>query len=99
MFDKLKNAYELQKKARELQKALKATLFTGEARGGEIKVTVNGIQEVTEIYFSDDVKNKFSADSLGNELMDALNKAFKKAQQHGSAKMREISGDLGLGGM
>jgi len=99
MFDKLKGAYELQKKARELQKSLKATIFVGEVRGGDIKVSVNGIQEIVEIYINEETKDKYGAKSLGNEIMEAANKAMKKAQTHGSAKMREISGDLGIPGL
>jgi len=99
MFDKMKGAYELQKKARALQKELKNTHFVGEARGGEINVSVNGIQEIVSIEISDEIKEQLSGASLGNEIKDATNKAMKKAQQHGSAKMREISGGLGLPGM
>ena len=99
MFDKMKGAYELQKKARALQKELKNTHFVGEARGGDITVSVNGIQEVVSIEISEEIKEKLSAISIGNEIKDATNKAMKKAQQHGSAKMREISGGLGIPGM
>jgi len=99
MFDKMKGMYELQKKAREIQKNLKKTHFIGETRNGDIKITVNGVQEVIDIDLSDETKDKYSSKSLGSEIKEAINKAMKKSQQHGSAKMREISGDLGLPGM
>jgi nucleoid-associated protein EbfC len=99
MFDKMKGMYELQKKAREIQKNLKKTTFVGESRKGDIKVTVNGIQEVIDIEIDEESKNQYSPQSLGSEIKEALNKAMKKSQQHGSAKMREISGDLGFPGM
>ena len=99
MFDKVKGLYQLQKKARQIQSDLKKMEFTGEARGGEIVVVMNGLQDILRIEISEETKNELTVEALGKGIAEAANKAKEKSQKHAAAMMREVGGGLGLPGM
>jgi len=93
MFDKLKQAKDLLKlrqQAKELQNELEKIEHVEER--GNIKVKVNGSQNVTYLEIDGEEKR---------ELMDLINRAMKEVQKKSAKKMMEMGGGLSglLGGM
>ena len=48
-FGQIKDLYKLQKEARKMQKQMKKMKIEGESKKGEVKLTVNGAQEIQDI--------------------------------------------------
>lgn len=94
MFDKVKGMYDLQKKARAIQKELKQMTFVAE--GKEMTVTVNGAQEMVDIAFEEGVLENANPIKLSKQIVELTNKAFSKAQKASAEKMKSIAGDMGL---
>ena len=95
MFDKAKDMYQLQKKAKKVKQELKNTHIEAEEDG--IVITVDGEQEIIDIKIPEEaLKNK---EKLGKSLVKCLNKAIKKSQQVAAEMMKDIMGNMGLPGM
>jgi len=82
--------FRLQKEAKKIKKELKNIHVEAEASG--VTVTVSAEQTVVDIKIDPSVDR----DALPGLLMDALNRAFKKAQVVSSEKMQAIMGDMGM---
>lgn len=94
MFDKVKGMYDLQKKARAIQKELKKMTFVSEGKG--LSVTANGSQEVVEITFEEGTLEEANPIKLAKEIVELTNKALAKGQKTAAEKMKTIAGDMGL---
>lgn len=99
MFDKAKQLFELQGKAKKLQGILRELEFSGIELGGKIKVTVSGDQKVTAIEIDDSFMTPDEKTSLIKFLVQATNSAIKRAQQTAATKTKEIMGGLGIPGL
>jgi DNA-binding YbaB/EbfC family protein len=95
MFDQMKKMMELQKKAKQIQGKLANTHI--EADEGYVTVTINGKQEFISIAINPEAANNLK--KLEHDLVKAGNKALKKSQEIAAHEMKDVMGDLGLGGM
>ncbi len=91
MLQKVKDLYRLQREAKQAKKQLRAIHIEAESRG--IKVTVDGEQTVLSIVISEECPRE----QIAEAVMDALNRALKKAQIIAAEKMKGVMGELGLG--
>ena len=87
MLDKLKQMYELKRKADVMKKELESEVIDVETGG--VKVRINGAQKIQRLEFSQDVNP--------DKLKDAVNKALDESQKVAAKKMQGMMG--GLGGM
>lgn len=85
MLDKLKQMYELKRKADQLKKELEAEVIDVES--GEAKIRVNGAQRI--------IKLEYPADINPDKLKDAVNKAMDEAQKVAAKKMQGMMGGMG----
>lgn len=93
--NKFKDLYQLQKQAKEIKKKLQNTHIEAEVEG--VTVVVDGQQEIISVSITDDAySNKKKVES---NLVKALNKGIKRSQQYGAEQMKDVMGDMGLGGM
>jgi len=93
--NKFKDMYQLQKQAKQIKKKLQNTHIEAEVDG--VTVTVDGQQEIISIKISDEaMENK---KKLEQSIEKAMNKAIKRSQQYGAEEMKDVMGDMGLGGM
>jgi len=93
--NKFKDMYQLQKQAKAIKKKLENTHIEAEVEG--VIVTVDGQQKLISVQISDDAyQNK---KKLEENLVKAMNKAIARSQQFGAEEMKDIMGDMGLGGM
>jgi len=99
MFDKAKKMWELQSKAKQLQRELREMQFTGEELGGKVKVTLNGEQKVLSIEIDDSLVNLAEKDSLIKFLGQAFGSAVKRSQQAAANRTKELVGGLGIPGL
>lgn len=99
MFDKAKKMWELQGKAKKLQRELRDMQFTGEELGGKVKVTLSGEQRVIAIELDDSLINVEEKETLIKFLSQAFTAAAKKSQQAAANKTKEIIGGLGIPGL
>ncbi len=90
MFDQLKDIYKLQKEAREMQKKMKLVMVEGFSDDEDVKIKMNGLQEVEAIEIDDDlIKVEYKRD-LVKAIQQALKDAQKKLQKE-MAKDMDIS--------
>ncbi len=85
MLDKLKQMYELKRKADQLKKELESEVI--DIEHGEAKIRVNGAQRI--------IKLEYPADINPDKLKDAINKAMDEAQKVASKKMQGMMGGMG----
>jgi len=92
--NKFKDLYKLQKQAKEIRKKLQNTHIEAEVEG--VTAVVDGQQEIISISITDDAyANKKKTEV---NLVKALNKGIKRSQQFGAEEMKDVMGDMGLGG-
>ncbi len=95
MLGQMGDMYKLQKEAKKIKKELAKTHIFAESNG--VKVTVTAEQEVIGIEIQDEeiLNNKTK---LEKAILEATNKAFKKAQQIAAERMKAVMGGFpGLG--
>jgi len=95
MFDKVKDMYSLQKKAKQIKKGLKNTHIEAEVDG--VIVTIDGEQEVVNIFIPEPLLS--NGKKLGEIMVKCLNKAIKKSQQIAADEMKDVMGNMGLPGL
>lgn len=94
MFNKLKQIKDLRKQARELQDNLAQDSVTAESEGGQIKIVIDGNQQVKEVKIDEALLSSENKDRLENGLKETYNKAIKDVQTLMARKMQ--SGDLNM---
>lgn len=97
MFQQMKDLYNMQKKAKQVQKELK--LIEIEAEEGGVIVVVNAAQEVISVNISDDVFKPENKEKIEKNIVIATTRAMEKAKKVAAEKMKPIMGDMGFGGM
>lgn len=100
-FQKARDMYALQKQSKQIKRDLKNTHIEAEADG--ITVVVTGEQDILSININETTWGEFKNHEFGKKRLEeavqkALNKALKKAQEIGAAKMKGVWGQLGIGG-
>lgn len=99
MFDKAKQMYELQKKAREIQKELKNTEVEAKAANGLVTVVFNGEQHIQSIDIDQSLLKSENKNDLEKALQQAVAEAISRVQAIAAEKMKAIAGDLNIPGM
>ncbi|HVW67267.1 MAG TPA: YbaB/EbfC family nucleoid-associated protein [Candidatus Peribacteraceae bacterium] len=89
-FSQMKDLYRLQQEAKRIKKELKNVHVEAEASG--VKVVVNAEQEVISI----EVDQAVERERIPGLLVDALNRALKKAQIVAAERMQGIMGQMGM---
>lgn len=94
MFNKLKQIKDLRKQAKELQNNLAQDSITTESEGGQIKIIMDGNQQVKEVNIDENLLSSTNKEKLENGLKEAYNKGIKEVQALMARKMQ--SGDLNM---
>src|SRR5579863_8102809 len=94
MYNQMKQLYEMQKKAKDLQKQLEAIKVERSNSSQSIGVTVNGGQRVESIriepsWFVPEKKN-----ALETSLVQVINDAFNEIQKQTAAQAATLMKDL-----
>lgn len=99
MFDKAKQLYDLQKKARAVQKELKETIVEARAANGLVLVEFNGEQHIQKVQIDASLLRPENKIDLEKALQQAVAEAVSRVQAIAAEKMKVIAGDLNLPGM
>jgi len=90
-FSDLRKSFKFQRQAGKVQKELKNIHVEAEAQG--VKVVVSAAMEVVSVEINPIVPQE----RIGALLVDALNRALKKAQVVSAERMQGVMGEMGLG--
>jgi DNA-binding YbaB/EbfC family protein len=92
MFGDFKKLWELQQKAKKLQKELSKARFEESAYNGNVKVVVSGTGELLEVKINPDALKDIR--SIENAIVNAVNSAIKKAMEFQREKTKEFLAEL-----
>ncbi|HLB95385.1 MAG TPA: YbaB/EbfC family nucleoid-associated protein [Patescibacteria group bacterium] len=99
MFDKAKQLWELQKKARAIQKELKNTEVEAKAADGKVVVVFNGEQHLQSIEIEPAMLTPDKKRELEKALEQAISEAISRVQAIAAEKMKAIAGNLNIPGL
>lgn len=99
MFDKAKQLYSLQKKARGIQKELKETEVEAKAANGLVTVVFNGEQHIQSVEIDESLLKPENKRDLEKALQQCIAECISRVQAIASEKMKAIAGDLNIPGM
>ena len=97
VFDKAKKMWQLQSKAKAIQRELKELHFEGTELGGKVRVVVDGEQKVQSIEIAEELLDPSEKEAVQRFLKQAVTSAITKSQQAAAQKMKSVAGDLGIG--
>ena len=98
MFNQMKQLYDMQKKAKELQRQLEAIKVEKSNASRSLSVTVNGAQKVESIQMDPSWLSPDKKTALESSLAQLINDAFEAAQKQSAAQAAALMKDLkGLG--
>lgn len=98
-FGKMKDLYELQKKAKAIQKELKDIEVEASSNDGFVTVVFNGEQHLTEIQISEDALHPENKRELEKDLKNTISQAISRAQAVAAERMKDVAGGLGIPGL
>lgn len=78
MFDKLKDLNHLRAQASTIQKSLAAEIITGEAVKGLVKITMDGNQEIQDVYLDSSLLTPENQNQLQNAIKEAFEQCGKE---------------------
>src|ERR1035438_2473739 len=94
MFDKMKQLYDMQKKAREVQKQLESIKVNKTNRDKTLTVTVNGAQKVESLMIDTSWLSADNKNALEKGLCDLINDGFGEIQKQTAAQAATLMKDL-----
>jgi len=98
-FGKMKDLYELQKKARAVQKELKDVEVEASSNDGWVTVVFNGEQHLTDVTLLEEALQPENKRELEKDLKNTISQAISRAQAVAAEKMKDIAGGLGIPGL
>jgi len=98
-FGKMKDLYELQKKARAIQKELKDVEIEAKSNDGWVTVVFNGEQHLTGVEISEEALASENKRELEKDLKNTISQAISRAQAVAAEKMKDVAGGLGIPGL
>ena len=99
MFDKARQMYDLQKKARAIQKELKDTEVEAKAADGAVTVVFNGEQHIQSVEIAEEMLDPANKAELEKALQQAIAECISRVQAIAAEKMKAIAGNLNIPGM
>ncbi len=94
----LRDKDKLQQMGEDFKRKLEQLHITGVADGSQVRVTVTGRMQVTEVYIDPEVLAR-GADETQRLVMEATNDALMRAQAVIGEETRKMSDELGLPAM
>ena len=99
MFDKMKQLYDFQKKAKEIQKELESRSIEVSRENGKIRVIFDGSQKMKSIAIEEELLTPQKKELLERLIRDAVSEAIQQSQKLAAGKMKELTGGMGIPGM
>jgi len=96
MLDKMKQLYQLQKKAKEIQKELKDTEIEARSSNGEVTVVYNGEQKLVDIAIAESMLAEDKKKELEQLIIRVCAEASSKAQALAAEKSKDVMKEMGV---
>ena len=97
MFNKLKQFQDLRKQAKDLKSNMAQETVTGEALDGDIKITMDGNQEIKDVEINESLLSGDNKEKIQEGIKEAFEKAVKELQSMMMRKMQ--SGEIQMPNM
>lgn len=99
MLDMIKQARELQKKMKKVEKRVAKAEITANAGGGMVTVVVNGKLQVRRVTIEPSLIEQGDVLMIQDLVTSAVNAAIEKAQEMMAEEMKAATGGMNLPGM
>lgn len=96
MFDKAKQLWDLQKKARAVQKELKETEVEASSNDGRVTIVFNGEMHVLKVQIDESLAAPGERHNLEEMVKNTAAQALSRAQAIAAEKSKQLMGDLGM---
>jgi len=96
MFDKAKQLYGLQKKAKQVQKELKDTEIEAKSTDGMIAAIFTGEQKIKSISIDASLLSEGNKKDLEEKLLRVISEGLSRSQAVAAEKAKGLMGDLGM---
>ncbi|MFH1855261.1 MAG: YbaB/EbfC family nucleoid-associated protein [bacterium] len=96
MFDKAKEMYQLQKKAKEIQKQLKNTEVEAQSSDGLVTAVFTADQKMKSISINEEMLKSEKKRDLEETIMKVITEALSRAQAVAADKTKGLMGEMGL---
>lgn len=98
-FSKARELYDLQKKARKIQKELKKTEIEAKSNDGWVTAVFNGEQHLVDIEIAEEALSPENKKELEKDLKNTVSQAVSRSQAYAAEKMKEIAGGMNIPGL
>ena len=92
----MKQLYDMQKKAKAIQKELKETEIEAKSADGGVTVVFNGEIHIVNISIEESALNPENRRKLEQDIKNTIAQAISKAQTIAADKAKTMMGDLGI---
>lgn len=99
MMNMMKQAQEMQKKMKALEKEMEEAIFQGQAGGGLVTVTITGKNECKDVKIQPDAVDPEDIETLEDLVRVAMNDAQNKISSAMNDKMGAVTGGMKIPGL
>ncbi len=96
MLDKMKQLYDMQKKAKQIQKELKETEIEAKSADGNVTIVFNGEIHVVDVKIGEALLAPEKKRELEMAVKNTIAQSVSKAQAIAAEKAKSMMGDLGI---
>jgi len=96
MFDKAKQLYQLQKKAKEVQKELRDTEIEAKSADGMISVVFTADQKIKEVKIDQSLLDAGRKKELEDKLVRIISEGLSRVQAVAAEKTKGLMGEMGI---
>ena len=96
MFDKAKQIYQLQKKAKEVQKELRNTEIEAKSADGLISVVFSADQKIKQVTVEDSLLSVDKKRELEEKLVRVISEGLSRVQAVAAEKTKGLMGEMGI---
>jgi DNA-binding YbaB/EbfC family protein len=90
MFDKMKQLYDMQKKAKEMQRQLESLRVEKTSKDGMLKAAVNGLFQVQSLSIDPSYLAPARKENLERALQAVINEGLAEVQKQSAAQAAEL---------
>ena len=95
----MKQVQKMQEEMAALQEELDARVYTVNAGGGAVSVTINGKKEITKIDIKPEIVDPDNVEMLSDILVAAVNQAVRKVEDTNASEMQKVTGQVSMPGL
>lgn len=96
MFDKAKQLYQLQKKAKEVQKELRNTEIEAKSTDGLLGVVFSADQKIKEVKINESLLSVERKKELEEKLVRVISEGLSRVQAVAAEKTKGLMGEMGI---